>query len=186
MLQFTKRFFQVSHTRTFCSVKKYNSVREEILALKNGYGNVPEKILELTDRKLYQNPQHPLGILATQLGDFFGNPDVHKSDLQDKYKIPYTVTKALSPIVTVQGNFDDLLVPSDHVSRKRSDNYYITENLLLRAHTSAHQTEFIRRGEKAFINIADVYRRDTIDSTHYPCFHQVILDFYTTPHLLTN
>jgi len=175
MLKLTKRFLQGSlrvQARAF-GTEKQQSVREQLLAHKTEYCNVPDKIIDLAERKLYLNPKHPLGILTKKLGDFFSNPDIYKSDLQEKYKHPYTVTRTLSPIVTIQSNFDELLVPADHVSRKKSENYYISETHMLRAHSSAHQNEFIRKGEKAFINIADVYRRDTIDATHYPCFHQV-------------
>lgn len=31
----------------------------------------------------------------------------------------------------------------------------------------------IQRGLDAFLVVGDVYRRDEIDSSHYPCFHQV-------------
>ena len=44
---------------------------------------------------------------------------------------------------------------------------------MLRTHTSAHQTECIRAGRDAFLVCGDVYRRDTIDATHYPAFHQL-------------
>ncbi|CAF0734707.1 unnamed protein product, partial [Didymodactylos carnosus] len=42
----------------------------------------------------------------------------------------------------------------------------------LRSHTSAHQVDLIRSGLDCFLCIGDVYRRDQIDSTHYPVFHQ--------------
>ena len=44
---------------------------------------------------------------------------------------------------------------------------------MLRCHTSAHQAELLRAGETAFLATGDVYRRDSIDATHYPVFHQV-------------
>jgi hypothetical protein len=31
----------------------------------------------------------------------------------------------------------------------------------------------LRKGETAFLVTGDVYRRDTVDATHYPCFHQM-------------
>lgn len=45
--------------------------------------------------------------------------------------------------------------------------------LMCRCHTSAHQAELLSRGEKAFLVTGDVYRRDSVDSTHYPVFHQM-------------
>lgn len=38
---------------------------------------------------------------------------------------------------------------------------------------TAHQAELISVGLNNFLVIGDVYRRDEIDSTHYPVFHQV-------------
>jgi len=35
-------------------------------------------------------------------------------------------------------------------------------------HTSAHQAELMRSGERQFLVTGDVYRRDAIDKTHYP------------------
>ncbi|KAL6314294.1 hypothetical protein AAG906_018988 [Vitis piasezkii] len=70
-------------------------------------------------------------------------------------------------------NFDDVLVPPDHVSRSYNDTYYIDSQTVLRCHTSAHQAELLRRGHTHFLVTGDVYRRDSIDSTHYPVFHQM-------------
>lgn len=44
---------------------------------------------------------------------------------------------------------------------------------MCRCHTSAHQAELLAQGEKAFLVTGDVYRRDSVDSTHYPVFHQM-------------
>lgn len=66
-------------------------------------------------------------------------------------------------------------MPSDHVSRNISETYYVNEQTLLRAHTSAHQHQLLTEGEDAFVVLGDVYRRDTIDCSHYPIFHQMEL-----------
>lgn len=44
---------------------------------------------------------------------------------------------------------------------------------MLRAHTSAHQRDLVRVGLDAFLLAGDVYRRDEIDASHYPVFHQM-------------
>ena len=85
----------------------------------------------------------------------------------------FTMVDYLSPVVTVEQNFDSLLVPKDHVSRAKNDNYYINSEYLLRAHTSAHQRDLIKTGLDAFLVTGDVYRRDEIDMCHYPVFHQM-------------
>lgn len=76
------------------------------------------------------------------------------------------------PIVSTKANFDELLIPEDHVSRSPNDTYYINNETVLRCHTSAHQGECLRMNESAFLVTGDVYRRDAIDATHYPVFHQ--------------
>lgn len=77
-------------------------------------------------------------------------------------------------------NFDDVLVPEDHVSRSYNDTYYVDPQTVLRCHTSAHQAELLKNGNTHFLVTGDVYRRDSIDSTHYPVFHQVC------PYAVTN
>ena len=44
---------------------------------------------------------------------------------------------------------------------------------MLRTHTSAHQTTLLKEGEDSFLVTGDVYRRDEIDASHYPIFHQM-------------
>lgn len=86
---------------------------------------------------------------------------------------PFQVFDKLPPIVSVEQNFDELLIPPDHVSRQPSDTYYVDDQRVLRCHTSAHQTALLRQGEDRFLVCGDVYRRDEVDSTHYPVFHQM-------------
>jgi phenylalanyl-tRNA synthetase alpha chain len=54
-----------------------------------------------------------------------------------------------------------------------TDSYYANRNMMLRTHTSAHEVEMFRKGETKWLLTADVYRRDEIDASHYPIFHQV-------------
>ncbi|KAF8964691.1 hypothetical protein BDZ97DRAFT_2005612 [Flammula alnicola] len=51
--------------------------------------------------------------------------------------------------------------------------YYVNRDMMLRTHTSTHEVEMFRKGETKWLLTADVYRRDEIDSSHYPIFHQV-------------
>lgn len=76
-------------------------------------------------------------------------------------------------MVSTEDCFDAMLVPKDHVSRKVTDTYYVNENTVLRAHTSAHEVPTMKQGIKAFLVTGDVYRRDEIDASHYPVFHQM-------------
>ncbi|CAI9560681.1 unnamed protein product [Staurois parvus] len=56
---------------------------------------------------------------------------------------------------------------------EKGDNYYINHFHMLRAHTSAHQWDLMHSGLDAFLVAGDVYRRDEIDRTHFPVFHQM-------------
>jgi len=77
------------------------------------------------------------------------------------------------PLVSLQDNFDMLLIPKDHPSRRPSDTYYWDDHHVLRTHTSAHQVPLLISGKRAFLVTGDVYRKDDIDATHYPIFHQM-------------
>ena len=65
-----------------------------------------------------------------------------------------------------------MLIGKDHPSRKPSDCYYLNKDFILRGHTSAHQEELIASGLDSFVVMGDVYRRDEIDASHFPVFHQ--------------
>ena len=44
---------------------------------------------------------------------------------------------------------------------------------MLRTHTSAHQVQIMSRGHLNSIVLGEVFRKDEIDATHYPVFHQM-------------
>lgn len=77
-------------------------------------------------------------------------------------------------MVTTKQCFDDLRVPPEHPSRRPSDTYYVSKDMVLRTHTSAHQCQFMRQypAVTSFLCAGDVFRRDEIDASHYPAFHQ--------------
>ena len=75
--------------------------------------------------------------------------------------------------MSTYANFDSVLVPPDHVSRSQNDTYYVDNDNVLRCHTSAHQLEMLKAGARKFLVTGDVYRRDSIDATHFPVFHQM-------------
>ena len=51
-------------------------------------------------------------------------------------------------------------------------SYYVSSEQVLRTHTSAHQSALMREGKEAFLCTGDVDRRDEIDASHFPAFHQ--------------
>ncbi|OVA08626.1 Phenylalanyl-tRNA synthetase [Macleaya cordata] len=125
--------------------------------------NVPDSIFSKLGLQLHRRDQHPIGILKNAIYNYF----------DANYSAKFVKFDDLCPIVSTKANFDDVLVPADHVSRSYNDTYYIDAQTVLRCHTSAHQAELLRRGNTHFLVTGDVYRRDSIDSTHYPVFHQM-------------
>lgn len=80
----------------------------------------------------------------------------------------------LTPVVSVRQNFDSLGFAADHPGRSRTDTYYINKDTVLRTHTSAHEVDVFRANtSKGYTISADVYRRDAVDRSHYPVFHQM-------------
>ena len=123
--------------------------------------NVSAPIVETLARKLLLQPSHPIGILRSIIEARFPREK-------------YSLYSDLPPIVSVQQNFDSLGFPADHSGRSRTDTYYINGDTVLRTHTSAHQAEtFCSCPTPGFLISADVYRRDSIDKSHYPAFHQM-------------
>jgi len=125
--------------------------------------NVPTSIASRVGRNLHLRPHHPLNTIKLVIEDFW----------QDRLQGKLEIVDHLSPIVSTTSNFDSLLIPPDHVSRSKSDTYYLNHQTVLRTHTSAHQSELLQRGLTSFLVTGDVYRRDEIDSSHYPIFHQM-------------
>ncbi|XP_072534809.1 phenylalanine--tRNA ligase, mitochondrial [Salminus brasiliensis] len=130
--------------------------------------NVTPKILSMVGRDLHNQSHHPLWLIKERIKDHF-----YRSYISRSGNPLFSVHDNLSPVVTVEQNFDSLLIPADHPSRKKGDNYYLNRTHMLRAHTSAHQKELVRAGLDCFLLAGDVYRRDEIDSSHYPVFHQM-------------
>jgi phenylalanyl-tRNA synthetase alpha chain len=90
---------------------------------------------------------------------------------------------------TEEHNFDGLNIPEDHPARGSADTFYFKQQeLLLRTHTSPVQVRVLQRiaargedglselersGGIRFLAPGRVYRKDEIDPTHSPMFHQV-------------
>lgn len=74
-------------------------------------------------------------------------------------------------------NFEMLNLPKDHPARDMQDSFYITEEILLRTHTSPVQARtMLQREGKTPIKIicpGRVYRRDDDDATHSHQFTQI-------------
>ncbi|KAL3234950.1 Phenylalanine--tRNA ligase, mitochondrial [Nakaseomyces bracarensis] len=152
--------------RLFTTIPEKLKINGNIYNTDPEITNVTQSIINLTDRSLHLKKDHPVGILR----------DLIEKKLNGKCE-SYSIYNQFKPVVSVYENFDSLGFPKDHPGRSKSDTYYVNKETLLRTHTSAHELECfsnMKTNQKpGFLITADVYRRDEIDKTHYPAFHQM-------------
>ena len=122
--------------------------------------NIPPRMWQYINREppLHLTPFHPLHILSQRIKNALPGYKTHDN---------------LKSTVSTYQNFDSLNIPASHSSRSLSDTYYVDEHRVLRTHTSAHQVELLKNGERKFIVVGPVFRRDEVDRFHSPAFHQL-------------
>src|SRR6266516_878984 len=71
--------------------------------------------------------------------------------------------------------FDALNTPPEHPARNEQDTFYLPDGRLLRTHTSTVQIRTMQAAPPPVRVIAPgaAYRRDELDATHSPQFHQI-------------
>jgi phenylalanyl-tRNA synthetase alpha chain len=77
-------------------------------------------------------------------------------------------------VETTRYNFDALAFPESHPTRSPRQSLYVTDDTVMRTETSPAQIHKMEehRPPIYMLSIGRVYRRDTIDATHFPIFHQ--------------
>jgi phenylalanyl-tRNA synthetase alpha chain len=77
-------------------------------------------------------------------------------------------------VETVEYNFDKLAFEPTHASRSPRATFFLDPEVILRTETSPSQIHAMeeRRPPVYMVSIGRCYRRDTIDATHFPIFHQ--------------
>ncbi|PKM77088.1 MAG: phenylalanine--tRNA ligase subunit alpha [Firmicutes bacterium HGW-Firmicutes-15] len=106
--------------------------------------------------------KHPISMVTEQIKDIFigmGFSVAEGPEIESDYY-----------------NFEALNVPRDHPARDMQDTFYISEEILLRTHTSPVQVRTMERlAPQIPVKIiipGKVYRKDD-DATHSPMFNQV-------------
>lgn len=117
----------------------------------------------LPGRKPAHGAVHPLSKVIREIEDIFigmGYSIAEGPELEQDYY-----------------NFEALNLPKNHPARDMQDSFYITEELLMRTHTSPVQVRTMEgmKGEVPVKIICPgrVYRRDDDDATHSHVFHQI-------------
>ncbi len=103
---------------------------------------------------------HPISLVMDEIIDIFwgmGFEIARGPDIEDDYH-----------------NFEALNMPKDHPARDMQDTFFVSQDLLLRTHTSPVQIRVMENRKPPIQVIApgSAYRTDD-DSTHSPMFHQV-------------
>lgn len=85
--------------------------------------------------------------------------------------------------ITVTNNFDRFGFPKNHPARTPSDTYFVAGDRVLRTHTTSMWLYYLddpktrelleKRGWIGELCYGKVYRKDEIDSKHFPVFHQI-------------
>lgn len=116
----------------------------------------------LPGRKPKLGHTHPLQLVLDEIGEIF-------------LGMGFSIAEG-PEIETDYYNFEALNLPKNHPARDMQDSLYITPEILLRTHTSPVQVRTMEKLNPNPIRIITqgrVYRRDALDATHSPMFHQV-------------
>lgn len=124
--------------------------------------NIPPNISNKIGKYIYRIPNHPIKIVRDKVFTYFR--DLAKIEIENPY-------------VPIEYNFDKLRVPTDHPSRNPTDTFYKDEFEVLRTHMTCYLYPLGKsatgQSKLKYITCGDVYRKDAIDATHYPIFHQM-------------
>lgn len=116
--------------------------------------------VSLPGRAVRQGVLHPITQITNQICDILSKLGF------DIYEGP--------EVETDYYNFEALNIPKNHPARDMQDTFYISEDVVLRTHTSPIQVRIMEKLSPPVRVIAPgkVYRCDS-DLTHTPMFHQV-------------
>ena len=151
LVNVVKDTLEAAFTGRFLSIKKMAT--EDSLK--------KEKVdITLPGRRVQIGKRHPLSIVMDEVVGIFT-------------RIGFSVADG-PEIETDYYNFEALNIPRDHPARDMQDTFYISEDIVLRTHTSPVQIRTMERQAPPIRIIApgSVYRCDS-DVTHSPMFHQV-------------
>ena len=138
--------------------KRFEKARERILSIEEEGVSLLD--VTLPGREPPRGHLHPITQVLREICQIFG-------------RMGFRVVKG--PNVELDYyNFEALNIPRDHPARDMQDTFYVSENVVLRTHTSPMQVRTMEKQAPPVSIIAPgkVYRRDS-DVSHTPMFHQV-------------
>ncbi len=114
----------------------------------------------LPGRRSFAGSKHPITLVTEEVCEIFAALGFSVAEGPEVEKDFY--------------NFEALNMPKDHPARDMQDTFYISDDVVLRTHTSPVQIRTMLQHAPPVRVIAPgtVYRRDS-DITHSPMFHQI-------------
>jgi len=152
------RFGKLANIARNNLLKFFEETRERILSGDSDEGSFQD--VTLPGREQALGHLHPITLMIKEVCRIF-------------YGMGFRVVKG--PDVELDYyNFEALNIPRDHPARDMQDTFYISQNVVLRTHTSPIQIRIMENQKPPVSIIAPgkVYRRDS-DVSHTPMFHQV-------------
>jgi phenylalanyl-tRNA synthetase alpha chain len=139
-------------------LRRAEELKERGLILKKGR---PSLDYTLPGRKGWEGGLHPITQTSERI-------------IQILFGMGFEVAKG-PDIETDYYNFSSLNFPPDHPARDMQDTFYITDDLLLRTHTSPVQMRVFEKRKPPVRIIAPgrCYRNEAINARSYCTFHQV-------------
>ena len=139
---------------------KFNAIKYEALNKRLEADKID---ITLPSKKRKYGTKHPLTTIREEIEDLF-------------ISMGYDVVDG--PEVDSDSNcFEMLNLPKSHPARDAQDSFYITDEMLLRPHTSSMQVRYMMGKEEKvpfkMICPGKTYRRDDDDATHSHQFSQV-------------
>jgi len=136
---------------------RQQSIREAEIARRLASERID---VTLPGRSFFVGTRHPITLVAEEIGEIFASLGFGIEEGPEVEKDFY--------------NFEALNMPKDHPARDMQDTFYISDDVVLRTHTSPVQIRTMLRQAPPVRVIAPgtVYRRDS-DITHSPMFHQI-------------
>ncbi len=117
--------------------------------------------LTMPPRRQWLGSKHPVTLVIEEIGDIFR-------------ELGFTI--ALGPEAETEWyNFTALNFPADHPALDLHDTLYLSEDVMLRTHTSPVQIRTMQKFKPPIriLSPGNAYRRDFFDASHAPMFAQI-------------
>ena len=152
--------------------EKLTSVKKALIDIKKEKALKSEKLdITMPGKPVELGHFHPLLAVKSELEDIF-------------MSMGFDIIEG-PEVETVYNNFDALNSPKNHPSRDETDTFYITDDVLLRTHTSPVQIRTMNTSKPPIrmVSAGRTFRYDDVDDTHSPMFHQLeglVIDKHVT------